>query len=302
MKIKVKMIASVIVVMLLLGAVQALADEIVREFDPKARVIIETVSGDVEIRKGGSDKIKVVVDANVRPRDSFEPIFRDRGRSLRLEERIYESNSGRITWTLTVPNGTEIKFNSASGNMTIEDIEGEFSGSTASGDYNIYSCKGIFDLNTASGDYTLEDCSGEFDINSASGDFSIRHIKIDERSKINTASGDITGRDVLVNGYCDFGSASGDVKIVLGESPKDDIKVGSASGDASLDYNGNKMVGFFEVSAKRRNGHIRSDLDFDNEEEYRKNGQWYVRKTVKLNDNEPLITVGTASGRAELKK
>lgn len=316
----VKTMILVFVSVLILGAGYAFADEINKEFDSRERVTIETISGDVEIQKGESDKIKVTIINNLKPRDAFEPVFKESGKSLQMEERILDRSHGNITWIVTVPVGTEIKFSSASGDLTIEDISGKFRGSTASGDYNLYECQGIFDLNsasgdydiedckgifdmsTASGDYTIEDCEGEFDISSASGDFSIRNININERSSISSASGDVTGREVIVNQYCNFSSASGDVDITLGASPKDDIKVGSASGDVLLDYNGNKMVGYFEITAKRRNGHIRSDLDFDNEDEFRDNGQWYVRKSATLNGDTPFVSVGTASGRAELKK
>lgn len=285
-----------------LGATQCLAEEINRVFDAKKRVMIETVSGDVEIRKGESDKIEVTVIYNVRPRDSFEPVFRDRGRSLRLEERIYDSSSGHITWIVTVPENTEIKFSSASGGFTMEDMTGDFTGSTASGDYTLNNCSGYFDLNTASGDYTVEDCAGEFDLNSASGDLNIRNVTINEKSEFNSASGDVDCRGVKINRYCNFNSASGDVEVKLASSPDDDINVNSASGDALLDYNGNDINGYIELTAKRRGGRIRSDLDFDDEEEYIRHGQWYVKKSATIGSDSPYVTISTASGKAELIK
>jgi hypothetical protein len=127
-------------------------------------------------------------------------------------------------------------------------------------------------------------------------------VIVTDNSSFNTASGDVRGRGITAKAKCDFGSASGDADVELAESPEADLNVGSASGNAMLDYNGNKMAGFFELTAKRRGGDIKADIDFDNEEEYSKSGQRYIRKTAQIGDDKLYIHVGTASGRAELRR
>ncbi len=256
--------------------------EISREFDKKEVVSLKTVSGDCIIKIGTTDKIIVNVTNEYSPRDSFEPSFRERGKELRMKEKMYGSNSGSSTWTITVPQGTEIDFSSASGGMLIQDYTGELRGSTASGDYELINCKGLFYLNTASGYYEIEDCQGEFDIKSASGNIDAKGIIITEES--------------------DFASASGNVRVSLGATPEHDLNVGSASGRASLDYNGNKMVGLFELTTRYDHGRIDASFEFDNEEKFRKHGQRYIMKSVTKEKDQPLITIGTASGRASLRE
>ena len=302
MRANTKIMFMVIVLFIVFGEVSSFAEEIYKEFDAKRKIVLETISGDCEIRKGKSDKIEVTVINKVHPSDSFEPIFRDRGDILRLEERFSEESRGSSIWLLTVPDGIEIKFESASGNMNISDLKGEFRGSTASGDYEIYNCKGEFDLNTASGDCQIVNCEGMFDINSASGDLEIRDVVTTYDSEFSSASGSVDGFDITTRDRCNFASASGNVDIVLAKSPGDDLNIGSASGDARLNYNGNEIVGYVELSAKKRGGDIKSDFKFEYEEEYRKNGQTYIKKFASLKGNTPTITVGTATGRAELKK
>lgn len=256
--------------------------EITKEFDKKELVSLKTVSGDCIIKTGESDKIIVEVINEYSPRDSFEPRFRENSNSLRMKEKLYGSNRGSSTWIITVPEGTEIDFSSASGSMLVEDYTGDLHGSTASGDYEIINCKGLFQLSTASGDYDIENCQGEFDIQ--------------------TASGDIDARGVIITDDSDFGSASGNVRVTLGASAEHDLNIGSASGKAALDYNGNKMTGLFELTARYDYGRISAPFEFDDVEKFRKHGQRYIMKSIAKESDHPLITIGTGSGRASIRE
>lgn len=304
MKSAVSILSSPIVIVLaiIFSVNIALGDNIVREFDAKERVIIKTLSGDCEIKKANTDKITVEVISHVRPGHVFDAIMRDRGSSLKLTEKIRGSSEGPSFWIVTVPEGTEIDFNSTSGGLVVSDISGEFYGNTASGNYELNNCRGRFDLNTASGDYLIEDCRGEFEINSASGNLNIRNVVVEDKSNFSSASGRVRARNVVIDDVCNFGSASGDVDVELARSPKEDLNVGSASGDASLDYQGNDLAGYIEMTVKKRGGSIRSDIEFDDEEEFYKHDQLYIRKYATIGDDFPRISVGSATGRAELSR
>lgn len=256
--------------------------EIIKEFDKKELVSIKTVSGDCIIKTGSTDKIIVKVTNEYSPRDSFEPRFREQKNSLRIKEKLYGSNRGNSTWEITVPEGTEIDFSSASGGMMIEDYTGEIRGNTASGDFEIINCKGLFGLNTASGYYGIENCTGEFDIQSASGD--------------------IDARKIIFTAESEFGTASGNVKVSLGATPEHDISIISASGRAVLDYNGNKMIGLFEMTSRYDHGRIDAPFEFDDIDKFRQHGQRYIMKSVTKESDNPLISIETASGRAVLRE
>ena len=253
-----------------------------RTFDAKERIKVSTVSGDLIIKRGGSNEIKVEVNNEYSPRDSFEPQMRESGKTLKLTERIYGSNSGSSTWTVTVPDGIEIDFSSASGDMSVSDMTGEFTGSTASGDFEFDQCRGVWEISTASGDFDFTDCEGEFEIS--------------------TASGDIDGTDVVIESESSFSTASGRVNVRLAKSSEYDLRLGTASGRATLDYGGNAIKGTFEFVAKVRGGRISAPYDFDDEDTFRKWGDRYVRKTFTKGSDDPLITIETASGKVALKE
>lgn len=257
-------------------------DEIVETFDAKELVSINTISGDCVVKKGSGDKIEVRVIADVRPRDNYEPYFKERGSSLRLTEKIHGSTSGPSEWIITVPDGTRIKFSSASGEFEAEDLEAEFEVSTASGDIRLTNCKGLFELSSASGSVILEDCSGEFEVSSASGE--------------------VEGIGVVLDDPSEFSAASGDVEVVLAGTPKVDLSVSTASGRAVLDYNGHPIEGRFEFVSKERGGKISSPIDFDAEESFRRHGERYIAKTFTKGSDKPEIQLHTASGKVSLKE
>ena len=158
--------------------------EVSESYENISRIKLKTVSGDCVISKGDGKTVTLEVVNSYRPRDSFEPKIRTSGGTLRLTEEIFESNSGYSTWTLTVPDGIEIEFSSASGDMSITGVNGYFGASTASGDIEFQNCSGEFDISTASGDITADDCHGEFSLSTASGSIEADGVILDTALEI----------------------------------------------------------------------------------------------------------------------
>ena len=292
--------------------------EINKTFEAKKNVRIQTVSGDCVVKTGTAGKITVQVKYSERAEDSFEADMQEKSNSLRLRERWHGSSSGgRVEWTVTVPAETEIEFSTASGDFSAEDINIMLDASTASGDISLEKSKGEFEISTASGDINISDANGKFDFSTASGD--IKSSQMTGEMEFSTASGDIKLRNgeglfelscasgdieisgIVVKEESSFSTASGDVEVELAESSDYDLELSAASGDVTLDYNGNDIKGYFEFTAKKRSGNIRSPIDFDNEEEYGRNGDEYVKKSFSRGGQSPKIYLSTTSGRASLK-
>jgi len=310
-----------IVCMLLIGWGLLFAQnmkEINKTFEAKKSVRIQTVSGDCVVKTGDAGKITVQVKYSERAEDSFEADMQEKSNSLKLRERWHGSSSGgRVEWTVTVPAETEIEFSTASGDFSAEDINIMLDASTASGDITIENSQGEFEISTASGDISIMDSKGEFDFSTASGD--IKSSKMTGEMEFSTASGDIKIRNgegvfelscasgdietsgLVIKEESSFSTASGDVEVELAKSSEFDLELSAASGDVTLDYNGNDIKGYFEFTAKKRSGSIRSPIDFDNEKEYGRNGDDYVKKSFSKGGQTPKIYLSTASGRAMLK-
>ena len=271
-----------------------------KEFEAKETVDISTTSGDCIILQGSADKILVQVEYSVHPKEAFNPVFKERKSTLKINERWSGSSSGEVIWTITVPENTMIEFSTASGDFSIEDAKNDVDISTASGDVSIDGVSGEFNVSTASGDIEADDVSGELDMSTASGDIEIDNSR--GLFELSCASGDIQASGITITEESSFSTASGDVEVDLAKTAEYDLDLSAASGDVSLDYNGNEMKGYFELTAKKRWGGISSSVEFDGEEEFERHGRTYVRKNFTAGPKEPQINISTASGEIELKK
>jgi len=311
---------SILVVALLVMAATAYAgpdEEISKTFEGKKRVIIETVSGDCLIKAGSSNQIEVNVVYSYRGDDCYDPIIRETTNAVRIGEEFYCSTRGDSKWTITVPKDTKVRFSSASGDLIIEGDLSDVTAKTASGDIDIEGFNGDLRIQTASGDVDIEASTGELNVNTASGDITATNVSglilFDAASgnvdivrsegtfEAGTASGDVRASQVVLDGISEFSSASGEAYVALGKAAEFDLVVSSASGDAIVNYSGNTPNGYFEFTARVNRGDIEAPYDFDEEEEFRRYRQKYVRKAFTRGGDEPRIEISTASGEAVLR-
>lgn len=168
-----------------------------------------------------------------------------------------------------------------SGDLDIEAFDGVLDGSTGSGTIRVLNSKGELKLNCGSGNIRITDSQAEFRASTGSGDVAARNLKLVAASR--------------------FNSGSGDAQVQLAGSPMFDISVGSGSGNAELDFNGNEISGDIVMTANKKNGRIVAPFDFDKTEETMEGGdQVTVRKSVVKGTQK--ISVSTGSGEAIIRK
>ncbi|UCF65197.1 MAG: DUF4097 family beta strand repeat protein, partial [bacterium] len=160
-------------------------------------------------------------------------------------------------------------------------VEGDMEISVASGDISATDLKGSIEFNAASGDMEIKNARGEFDLSCASGDIDVQKIEL------------VAGSE--------FSAASGDVSVSLARSAEHDLELSAASGDVTLDYDGNSLKGRFEMIARHHSGRISAPVAFDSEETFEKHGREYDKKIITRSGNNPLITMESASGNVTLR-
>lgn len=294
-------ITTVLCLMLINSSFGQKEQKYFKEFDAKPNLEIKTISGDCMIQTGPVNKIVVEVTYSVRPTDAFKPEIREREKSLKISEKwTGRSSSGNVSWTITLPPDTKVDFSTASGELSISGLTNSVKANTASGDIQIEDSRGEFDISTASGSIEAEDIKGEIELNTASGNISIKNAE--GEFDLSCASGDIDARKIIIKEASSFSTASGDVDVVLATTPDDDCDLSAASGDVTLDFDGNEVKGYLELSARKRNGKIRSDIAFDKEEEYEQGDRTYIRKSLTKGSKSPEILMSTSSGKVTLKK
>ncbi len=289
-----------------------------RSFSAKKELKLDLVSGDCVIRVKSGAKIEVKVSYSY-AQGEYTPEFEDLGDTLRLGEDFSNGScSGSSSWDITLPSDTAIEFRSASGNLDVlglqnkikaksasgnillSEVSGRISLHTASGSIEVRTSKGDIEAYSASGCITLENTDGKDVVcKSASGKIRLRGVK--GTINVSCASGDISAESLSLADNSRFKTASGDVEVTLSAPLKSDITLASASGNATLNFNGQPMNGRFEVSA-RKGRSIIAPFTFDTEEEIEKHRQISITKTAVRQGSSPKIVIKTASGKAEVKR
>lgn len=194
----------------------------------------------------------------------------------------------------------EVEAETASGDMTFKDITNGLDVSAASGNIEADNIAGAIEIKTASGDIKLDSFNGNVEIRAASGDIALENGKGAIEAK--AASGNVTAEKIEITGTSDLGAASGSVSLVLSAPLNFDLELSSASGNSILDFNGNEIKGYVEMSAREDKGKIDSDVKFDKEEKEDRGGKTYDVKSFTKGGDMPKIYIKTSSGTAKLIK
>lgn len=279
---------------------------------------VETILGDCVIRQGDGDKIIIRVEYTY-DEDDFEAKFRERGGTLHVEEDLDGNDiKGESEWLIVLPAGIEIEFESATGSLKASGISGELAAKSGTGEMIISGFDGELEAKSGTGDVILSDSRGEFELNSGTGDITVKEAdgSFDAASgtgdvKITRASGDFdassgTGHveafDLSLDDYGDFTSGTGNAEIDLPAGGDYELEVSSGTGKATLECKGDDLDAYVVISAKKRDGKISSSFDFEDEEEFERNDDTYVRKWFTKGSGSRKIEIRTGTGRAKIKK
>jgi len=305
---------AALVGLILLVSFAVNAQQINQTFTGIEDIEISTASSNCILQKGSGDQVTVKLEHTYG--DNFKPTVEKSGSTLRIREHRDGSENGQGTWTLSIPDGLELDFNTGSGDFQASDLELELELNAGSGDYTLHNMSGEIETNAGSGDLELEGFDGELSVNTGSGDIQVSQasgevalncgsgdISIDQiqgEIAANVGSGDIEAVSVILADESSFNSGSGDVMVSLSQSPEHDISVNSGSGDAVLDFNGNEINGLVVMTADKEKGKIHAPFPFDQEEEIDNGGNTTIKKTARLGDASVEIRVSTGSGEARI--
>ncbi|ELR70360.1 hypothetical protein C900_04045 [Fulvivirga imtechensis AK7] len=313
-----KKINTLLFVALLLIAPRVIvAQEMSRSFSGVKKINLSTSSGDCILKKGSNHEVGVHLKHSFG--SGYQPVIEQQGERLTIKEDFKKgSHRGSSKWTLTIPDGVDIKVNSGSGNMEAENLEINLKMNTGSGDIDFSRVSGDIDINTGSGDIALKGFTGDIKANTGSGNISAYrisgelkfncgsgNISIKDSEAIfsaNVGSGSIKATSVTLKGKSSFNSGSGDVEVFLASALQHNIALSSGSGDARLDFRGKKIEGEIVMKANKRNGAIKAPFDFDTIEEIdQDHNQIIVKKTAVIGDSKVKIQISTGSGTASIQ-
>jgi len=298
-KIKALIIFSLFVCFIL--STNSIAKEIDKKFSGKNEIKIGLVLGECEIVNSEDEFIHVHVYYTYDD-ESFKVLIKEKNKRLTLKERFNDDDSdGESKWTIKIPYGIEVDFESATGGLSVTGLsEVELGANSGIGNITIDKSNGKFDINCGTGNIDVTGSKGEFELNSGTGDVSIHNTQ--GEFDVNGGTGDVYGENITINEEADFNSGTGEalVKAPLGEDF--DLSINSGTDDAILDLNGQPLKGYFEFTAHSRRGDIDCPVAFDKETTYENGNGTYDRKSFTKGKDSPRYFISTGTGKAELKR
>lgn len=305
------------VVIALSFSAQAQGERVDQKLDipANARVVIDTMRGDVDIR-GGSKNVAHVTGRLDKHAEKF--VFELNGDTLTIKVEMpkrgnYNDDDGNEL-TITLPETARVEARGVSVDFTLANFQSTVTANTVSGDIDAEKLTGKLQLESVSGDIEAKALAGELALRSVSGDVK-DHGSDSSRATYSTVSGDVevkTNANVVrveaVSGEIQLAlqrieslhvnSVSGDVEAHLEVAREGRVSVESVSGEVTMLFNGSLDA---DIEAKTSaGGAIRNHLTSQKAEESAFGiGQ---RLNLELGERSGSMSFRTVSGDIVLKK
>ena len=252
-----KLFTVVFLIALVVGAGSATALE--REFSVRSGGQLEfdlRTGGNITIVGWSSESVKVSAEITGRSADIVDLTVEEHGGGVLIRSEFIEHRKSQNTsadFEVWVPSIFDVKISSMGGGISIDGVEGTFSGKTMGGKIKLTNLKGELQLTTMGGSITLtnsdvdgrvktmggkalvEDVFGDVKVTSMGGEVTHRRVtrthgdSIGDQVKIDTMGGDINVSDAPAG--ADVHTMGGDIRI---DSAREFVKAKTMGGDIRI--------------------------------------------------------------------
>jgi DUF4097 and DUF4098 domain-containing protein YvlB len=217
------------------------------------KIIIENVSGSVEVAGGNSSEVIVtgVLDDKVERLD-----FTCNNNLVKIKVILPEkkNRAGDADLRITVPAGSSVDINTVTANIHVDGIHGPLDLESVTGDIKAAGQTDSIDVRSVSGDVAILASSRNVEAQSVSSNISLRGVRNKVKASttsgnidvgdatvsagdLHTISGDIRFEGSLVSGaQLNIGSMSGKVEAVFPRTISGEFNVSTFSGEISNDF------------------------------------------------------------------
>jgi DUF4097 and DUF4098 domain-containing protein YvlB len=308
-----KLFTVFFVVAMVVGAGSASALD--REIPVRSGGLLEfdlDTGGDITIVGWSSESVQVSAEITGRNADIVDLAIEEQAGGVLIKSRFTEkrrSQNASVNLEVRVPSIFDVKISSMGGGVSIDGVEGTFSGKTMGGKLRLTNLKGELQLTTMGGSITLtnsdvdgrvktmggkalvEDVFGDVKVTSMGGEVTHRRVtrthgdSIGDQVKIDTMGGDINvsdapagadvhtmGGDITIDSAREFVKAKtmgGDIRV---EEIDGWVKATTMAGDVEV-----MVIGGHDVELTSMHGEVTlvmpegADLDIEIELDYTKN-------------------------------
>jgi hypothetical protein len=166
------------------------------ETEPGKTLDIElTTGGDIEVTGWDKNLVSIVADISGDEEDYYVDVDKiSSGLKVEITYEGRNNRSGGVLVEIQVPKKYNLELETMGGDITLNEIEGNFSGKTMGGEIELYHLKGEVDLTTMGGEIKVEDCELDGQVKTMGGEVSLRDVVGDLDAS--TMGGQVSYRNV----------------------------------------------------------------------------------------------------------
>ncbi len=228
-----------IIVLLLLPIILLAQEKVKKEFEttPGKKLDVELTTGG-SIKVSGWDKNVVSIEARIRggEKEDYSFDFDERSSGINVEisyDGHHRNRHGGVSLEIQVPKKYDVQLETMGGDLTIQGIEGEFSGETMGGEIELFDLKGEVDLTTMGGEIRVENSELDGRVKTMGGEISLRDVIGDLDAS--TMGGEVSYRNVKKR------DTREDAKPVKISTMGGEIQVDDAPGGANVSTMGGEI-------------------------------------------------------------
>jgi DUF4097 and DUF4098 domain-containing protein YvlB len=252
--------------------------------------VIGEERGDIEIR----ERFQIIARSETSARSILEAEkaqYQQRGKIVSLQTPPNRSRHYHSDFEVRAPHQTNLKINTAGGDIDVAKIGGVLSLATSGGDIELFGIKGEIEAHTSGGDLNLSKIVGRAQIATSGGDIDIQEFAGELNGS--TSGGDICIRNSQIDGQVN--TSGGDIDIV--ELKGKNFKATTSGGDIGIDKAENDLY------VRTSGGDLLIGTVTNNLEAYTAGGDIEIKaveRNLKANASGGSIRVGAIKGYAEL--
>lgn len=200
------------------------------------RLFVEVESGDVAVRTGDSDDVRLArkVRRGTRGPEIVEESRND-GVHISAKCPIFAFGLCGASYEIVVPRDMRVDVDVSSGEVLVDGVTGGTEVEASSGAITAKDLSGKIDLESSSGDVNVTGASGDLEVNASSGEVTGDALTSD-RVTVESSSGDVALGFAAAPDRVDLEASSGDVTVTLpsGQTAYR-VDVETSSGDEQVD-------------------------------------------------------------------
>lgn len=132
---------------------------------------------------------------------------------VRVEKKIITlfSSTDYHTIKLTVPRQCSLRLKSATGAISVRNVEGDLTLESSTGHIDIEKAKGEIDVDTSTGNITIADCFGDIRVESSTGNIHLSDVEGSLRGESSTGS--INASHLMITDDSRFETSTGKIQM-----------------------------------------------------------------------------------------